>query len=228
MQFKELQDWKTAEPGDEVARGKWWEGYGDAQLDQLVAQVEISNQNVRAAEAQYRQALGVLGAAQAAYFPIVTGNFSASRGQGTSSTSTTASNSTTVSGTPVRNTDRLSLGASWEADVWGRIGRGVESNAASALASAADLQAALLSAQATLVQTYMQLRVNDAQRRLLDETAVAYERSLQITRNRYAAGVAGRVDVAQAETQLKSTQAQAIDLGVQRAQLEHAHRPAAG
>src|SRR6185369_12918808 len=107
----------------------------------------------------------------------------------------------------VRDTVRLSLGASWEADVWGRIRRGVESNAAAAQASAADLQAALLSAQATLVQSYLQLRFNDAQRRLFDDTAVAYGRSLAITRNRYAAGVAGRIDVAQAETQLKSTQA---------------------
>jgi NodT family efflux transporter outer membrane factor (OMF) lipoprotein len=97
-----------------------------------------------------------------------------------------------------------------------------ESNQASAEAGAADLQSALLSAQSTLAQTYLLLRINDAQRKLLERTAVAYERSLRITQNRYEAGVVGRVDVAQAETQLKSTQAQAIDLGVQRAQLEHA------
>ncbi|HXE39982.1 MAG TPA: efflux transporter outer membrane subunit, partial [Azonexus sp.] len=223
-QFKELQDWKMAEPRDEAPRGKWWERYGDPQLNALVEQVEVSNQNVSAAEAQYRQAQAALGAARAAYFPTVTGGFSASRGQGASGSSGTTSSTGSVSSTSpaVRDTVRLSLGASWEADVWGRIRRGVESNAAAAQASAADLQAALLSAQATLVQTYLQLRYNDAQRRLLDETVAAYERSLSITRNRYAAGVAGRIDVAQAETQLKSTQAQAIDLGVQRAQLEHA------
>lgn len=223
-QFKELQDWKEAEPRDEAPRGKWWERYGDSQLNTLVEQVEVSNQNVSAAEAQYRQAQAALGAARATYFPIVSGNVSASRGQGASGTSGTTSSNGTVSsaGTAIRNTDRLALGASWEVDVWGRIGRGVESSAAAAQASAADLQAALLSAQATLVQTYLQLRFNDAQRRLLDDTVVAYERSLAITRNRYAAGVAARIDVAQAETQLKSTQAQAIDLGVQRAQLEHA------
>jgi NodT family efflux transporter outer membrane factor (OMF) lipoprotein len=127
-----------------------------------------------------------------------------------------------VPGTPIRNTTRLSFSASWEADIWGQIGRNVESNEASAQASNADLRAALLSAQATLVQTYFQLRANDAERQLLDQTVVAYERSLQITKNRYEAGVAGRVDVVQAETQLKLTQAQAIDLGVQRTQLEHA------
>jgi NodT family efflux transporter outer membrane factor (OMF) lipoprotein len=216
--FKETQGWKMAEPRDEAPRGPWWERYGDPQLNALVAQVEVSNQNVQVAAAQYRQAQAVLDASRASYFPTVTGSFAATRGQGATSASTTTSSTTSA----IRNTDRLSLGASWEADVWGRIGRGVESSAAAAEASAADLQAALLSAQGTLVQSYMQLRVNDAQRRLLDETAVAYERSLQITRNRYAAGVAGRIDVAQAETQLKTTQAQAIDLGVQRAQLEHA------
>jgi NodT family efflux transporter outer membrane factor (OMF) lipoprotein len=123
---------------------------------------------------------------------------------------------------PTVNTARLSYSASWEADIWGRIGRNVESSDASSQASSADLQSALLSAQATLVQTYFQLRINDAQQQLLKQTNAAYERSLQITRNRYEAGVAGRVDVAQAETQLKSSQAQAIDLAVQRAQLEHA------
>jgi NodT family efflux transporter outer membrane factor (OMF) lipoprotein len=219
-QFKEVKNWKTAEPRDDAARGKWWEIFGDPQLNALVAQVEISNQNVRAAEAQYRQAMGVLSAARAAYFPTVTGSFSASRGQGGTSTSGTSTAASPEA--PIHNTDKLTLGASWEADVWGRIGRNVESNTAAAQASSADLQAALLSAQGTLVQSYMQLRVNDAQRRLLDETVVAYQRSLDITRNRYTAGVAGRIDVAQAETQLKTTQAQAIDLGVQRAQLEHA------
>jgi len=213
-QFKETQGWKMAEPRDEAPRSPWWERYGDPQLNGLVAQVEVSNQNVQAAAAQYRQAQAVLGASRASYFPTVTGGFAATRGQGATSASTTTG--------AIRNTDQLSLGASWEADVWGRIGRGVESSAASAEASAADLQAALLSAQGTLVQSYTQLRVNDAQRRLLDETVAAYERSLEITRNRYASGVAARIDVAQAETQLKTTQAQAIDLGVQRAQLEHA------
>lgn len=220
--FKEMGSWKAAEPRDGAPRGPWWESYGDSDLNALVAQVEISNQNIRAADARYRQALALLRETRAGYFPVVSGNFSASRGQGATGNSASTSGNAVVSGAAIRNTDRVSLGVDWEADVWGRIGRSVESNAAAAQASDADLQAALLSAQATLVQTYMQLRVNDAQRRLLDETVVAYEESLQITRNRYNAGVAGRIDVAQAETQLKSTQAQAIDLGVQRAQLEHA------
>lgn len=218
--YKEAAGWKQAEPGDATPRGNWWEAYADVQLNALVQQVAVSNQNVRAAEAQYRQAAAVLDAAQAQFFPTINATSSGSRGQGTSSPS--ASATLVTPGAPIRNTVRVALNASWEADIWGRIRRDVESNAALAQASAADLGAALLSAQATLVQSYLQLRVLDAQRRLLDETVVAYARSLQITRNRYAAGVAGRVDVAQAESQLQSTRAQAIDLGVQRAQYEHA------
>ncbi|OIQ87196.1 outer membrane protein OprM precursor [mine drainage metagenome] len=207
--YKEANGWKRAEPRDDVARGNWWQVYGDPELNALVSQVQVSNQNVIAAAAQVRQAQALLGVARAGYFPTLSGDLSASRG---SAAGTAA----------VGNTDRLSLSAAWEADVWGRIARTVEANQAQAQASAADLRAALLSAQATLVQSYLQLRVNDAEHKLLDQTIAAYRRSLAITRNRYAAGVAGRSDVAQAETQLESTQAQAIDLGVARAQLEHA------
>ncbi|MDE2117141.1 MAG: efflux transporter outer membrane subunit [Betaproteobacteria bacterium] len=217
--YKEFGDWKPAEPKDEAPRGKWWEIYGDTELNALLPQVEISNQNVLAAAAQYRQALALLGVAQSGYYPTLSGSLSGSRAQGTSSS--TIGTSTVVPGTPIRNTARLSYSASWEADIWGRIGRNVEANEASAQASSTDLQSALLSAQAILVQAYFQLRINDAQQQLLDQTSAAYERSLQITKNRYEAGIAGRVDVAQAEAQLKTTQAQAIDLGVQRAQLEH-------
>lgn len=218
--YKEAGQWKPAEPRDQQARGPWWEIYGDADLNALVAQVTLANQNVQAAAAQYRQALTALGAARASYVPSVSGNLSASRGQGTSA-STTGS-ATVTPGAPIRDTDRLALSVSWELDLWGRIGRNVEANEAAAQAGAADLQAAQLSAQATLVQTYLQLRVNDAQQHLLEQTVAAYRRSLEITQHRYAAGVAGRVDVAQAETQLQSTQAQLVDLGAQRAQLEHA------
>jgi NodT family efflux transporter outer membrane factor (OMF) lipoprotein len=220
--YKEAGDWKPAQPQDEAPRGSWWQVYDDAELDKLVAQVEVSNQNVRAAEAQYRQAVALLGAAQAAWFPTLSGNLSATRSQGVSASSAAATGSTVTPGAPIRNSVRPSLTASWEADVWGHVARNVEANEASAQASAADLQAALLSAQATLVQSYLQLRVNDAQQRLLAQTVAAYQRSLEITRNRYEMGVAGRVDVVQAEAQLKSTQAQAIDLRAQRAQLEHA------
>ena len=218
---EEANQWKQANPRDHTLRGKWWEMYDDVQLNALVQQVSISNQNIHSAEAQYRQALALLGVARARYLPTLSGSFAHTRGQGASSTNV----GVTIPGNPtaaIVNTNRILMNANWEADLWGRIGRTVESNQASAEASAADLQSVLLSMQSTLVQTYLQLRINDAQRKLLEQTIKAYQRSLQITQNRYEAGVAGRTDVVQADTQLKSTQAQAIDLGVQRAQLEHA------
>jgi NodT family efflux transporter outer membrane factor (OMF) lipoprotein len=208
--FKEAGNWKPAEPKELTNRGHWWEIYRDPELNALVSQVEVSNQNVRAAEAQYRQALALLGTARAAYYPTLGTALSATRGNGAAGTTGSAT------------IDRLSLSASWEADVWGGIRRKVESGQATAEASAADLGAALLSAQATLVQSYLQLRVTDAQKQLLERNVEVYQRSLEITRNRYQAGVAARLDVTQAETQLKSTQAQAIDLEVARAQLDHA------
>jgi NodT family efflux transporter outer membrane factor (OMF) lipoprotein len=219
--YKEAGDWKPAQPGDEAPRGNWWEIYRDSELNSLVAQVEISNQNVATAAAQYRQALALLGVAEAAYYPTVGAGLAVGRGQG-SAPSSSIGTSTVTPGSPIYNIVRPTLSASWEPDIWGQIGRSVESSQASAQASQSDLQSALLSAQGTLVQSYFQLRVNDEQQRLLIQTSDAYERSLQITRNRYESGVASRVDVAMAETQLKSAQAQAVDLGVQRAQLEHA------
>lgn len=219
--FKEADNWKLAEPGDDEARGNWWEVYGDGELDALVVQVAISNQNVLAAAAQYRQALALLGTAQAAYYPTMTAGLSGNRAQAAAS-SASGTSTATGSSSAIINTGRLSYNLGWEADIWGQIRRNVESTDASAQASNADLRSALLSAQATLVQTYVQLRANDAQQALLQETIAAYRRALQVTRNRYAAGVAGRVDVALAEMQLESTQSQAIDLGIQRAQYEHA------
>lgn len=215
--FKEAGDWKPAQPKDDAPRGDWWEIYGDAELNTLVREVAISNQNVQTAAAQYRQAIALLGAARAAYYPTLGTSLSGTRNQAFASTA-----GTTNIGQTTSNSVKLSFDASWELDLWGHIGRSVEAGKASAEASAADLGAALLSAQATLVQTYFQLRATDVELRLLDQTVAAYRRSLEITRNRYEAGVAARVDVIQAETQLESTQAQAIDLGVQRAQYEHA------
>ena len=218
---EEANHWKLAKPRDHYPRGMWWEIYDDIQLNALVQQISISNQNIRSSEAQYRQALSLLDAARARYLPVVTGTISNTRGQGTAATNS----GVTIPGIPragITETSRILISANWEADLWGRIGRTIESNQASAQASAADLQSALLSLQSMLVQTYFQLRINDAQRQLLEQTSIAYKRSLQITQNRYEAGIAGRSDVAQAETQLQATQAQAIDLGVQRSQFEHA------
>jgi NodT family efflux transporter outer membrane factor (OMF) lipoprotein len=220
--YKEAQDWKTAQPRETEPRGPWWTVFNDPQLDALLEQVEVSNQTIKAAEARVREARALTQQAQAAYFPIVTANASATRGGGRA----TIGGSTDVSGGgvggAVRNSYNVSLDVNWEIDLWGRVRRTVEAGEATAQASVADLEAAKLSAQAQLAEDYFLLRAQDAQIRLLSETVDAYQKSLQLTRNQYAVGVAARADVAQAETQLKSTQAQALDAGVQRAQLEHA------
>ena len=213
--FKEAPGWKAAEPQDDAPRGHWWEIYGDTDLNALVSQVEAANQNVQQAAAQYRQALALLGVSRAAYLPTLSTGLSDTRAQAAASASAKTA-------PPITDSTRFSLNAAWEIDLWGRIGRTVEASEASAQASQSDLQSALLSAQTMLVQSYLQLRVNDAQQQLLEQTIAAYTRSLAITRNRYEAGVAGRVDVAQAEAQLKTTEAQRVDLSVQRANYEHA------
>jgi len=216
-QFKQIEGWKSAMPGDAFERGAWWELYGDAELNALVARLNVSNQNLAAAEAQYRQARALVRGARAALFPTLSGSAGVSR---SASGSSSGSLSSAASG--VDKSYDLGLGAAWELDLWGKLRRGLESSQAGAQASAADLAAARLSLQAELAQTYLQLRVMDEQQRLLDATVAAYARSLKLTENQYRAGIVPKSDVAQALTQLKSTQAQAIDLRWQRAQLEHA------
>ncbi|MBI3897877.1 MAG: efflux transporter outer membrane subunit [Gammaproteobacteria bacterium] len=218
--FKEMQGWKQAEPRDHELRGNWWEMFGDPLLNSLEQQVNISNQNLAQAAAQFRQAAALVPAARASFFPTVTSGVSRTRTK--SPDTRTSSSSTSSTAIEPVTTDTLNLNVIWEADVWGRVQRTVEANEAGALASAADLEAVRLLAQATLAQSYFQLRIIDAQQKLLDDTVAAYERSLQLANNQYAAGVVSRADVIQAQTLLKTTQAQAIDLGVQRAQLEHA------
>jgi NodT family efflux transporter outer membrane factor (OMF) lipoprotein len=222
--YKEAIPWKPAEPRDQEPRGHWWEVFKDPELDALVAPVEVSNQTIKAAEARVREARALTQQARAAWFPLVSASASASRSstRGASGASVNTTTTTTGQGGGPRNDYNVALDVSWEVDLWGRVRRTVEASEASAQASVADLESAKLSAQALLAEDYFLLRVQDAQIRLLNDTVDAYQRSLQLTRNQYAVGVAARADVAQAETQLKSTQAQAIDAGVQRAQLEHA------
>ena len=214
--YKEAVGWKVAEPRDEASRGNWWEIFGDPKLSALIESIDMSNQNVLLAEARFRQAQALAAQSRAALFPTLDANASITR-----SRSPTGAAGGTTAGRIIDNRS-VTLNSSWEIDLWGHLRRALESSAASAQASAADLAAARLAAQAELASSYFQLRVLDAQKQLLDDTVTAFDKSLELTRNRYAAGVAAKVDVVQAETQLKSTLAQAIDTGVQRAQLEHA------
>ncbi|PJE40503.1 MAG: RND transporter [Pseudomonas sp.] len=220
-QFKQIEGWTQAKPGDALERGSWWQLYGDSELNALVERLNISNQNLTASEAQYRQARALVRGARAAFYPSLSSSAGATRSsQGNGSN--TSSVSTTSSAGGISKSYELGLNAAWELDIWGKLRRSLESSRASYEASAADLAALKLSLQAELVQNYLQLRVLDDQQRLLDATVAAYERSLKLTENQYNAGIVPKSDVSQALTQLKSTQAQAIDLKWQRAQLEHA------
>jgi len=218
--YKETGNWKPAQPRDDVTRGKWWEVFNDPLLDQLQEQVDISNQNLAKAEAQFRQALALLDSTRAGYFPSVTGGASTTRSRASATTIATPSVAPVSRG--VVTNHNLPFQASWAPDVWGNIRRAVEANEAGAQASAGDLEAARLSAHAALAQSYFQLRALDTQQLLLEDTVAAYAKSLQLVQNQYAAGVVAKADLVQAQTQIKTTQAQAIDIGVQRAQLEHA------
>jgi len=212
-----LEGWKVAQPRDHLIREAWWKIFNDPQLNELEEQVNISNQSVAAAEAQFRQARTLVWAARAAYFPTATIGLGYTR----SSKSTTLNPNATTRRTTLN--DFMLVGdVSWEPDLWGRVRRTVEASKAIAQASAADLESTRLLVQTELALDYLQLRTLDAQKQLLDETVIAFQKSLELTKNRYAAGVASKGDVLLADTQLKTTQAQAIDIGVLRALFEHA------
>lgn len=209
--YKEAGPWKTAEPRAADSREPWWEAYRDPVLNGLMADAERANQNLRVAEAQYRQAQALADAARAGLYPTLGANAGAARAR---------SNSTGV----VKTGDDYTLGltASWVPDLWGSVRRSIEAGNASAQASADDLAAAHLSIQTALAQDYLQLRITDEQRKLYAATTEAYTRALKLTRAQREAGVAFASDVALAESQLTSAQAQAVDLDASRAQLEHA------
>ena len=217
--YKEAAGWTRANPSDALARGAWWELYGDAQLNGLVEKLNSSNQTVAQSEAQFRQAQALVRSARGAFLPsadLSVGKTRSSQGTGSSNSSLTSSSS------GIRDTLNAQVGVSWEADVWGKLRRGLEANEASAEASLADLAAMRLSQQSELVQNYLQLRVIDEQKRLLQATVEAYQRSLKMSENQYKAGISGKDAVAQAQTQLRNTQANMIDLIWQRAQFENA------
>jgi NodT family efflux transporter outer membrane factor (OMF) lipoprotein len=222
QRFKEADGWKPAEPREAASGSDWWSVYEDPTLDQLEKQIDVSNQTLKQSEAAWREAVAVVSEARATLFPSagVSASGTRSGGPGASSANTTAGVAAAVSH-PI-NRFELAANASWDIDIWGKIRRTIESNVANAQASEAELAAARLSAQATLATDYIELRVADEQKQLLDETVEAYRRSLQITENQYKVGVAAKTDVITAETQLEGAESQQINVGVARATLEHA------
>jgi len=209
--------WKVAQPGDRANRGKWWTVYNDPLLNALQDVLTSSNQDLRLAESRYRQARALVAGARSSYLPTVTAGATVSRFRNSGNAFATPS-----SNIGPANNFALPLDVSWELDVWGRVRRAVESSEASAQAFAADLETVRLSLQAELAVNYFLLRGIDSERQLLDVTLVAYRKAHELTVNRHEGGAASDADVAQAETQLRTAEAQAVDLRVQRAQLEHA------
>ena len=218
--YKEAEGWKRATPRDAGSHAAWWAPFEDPLLDALQQRIDVSNQSLRAAEAAFRQLRAVARGARAGLFPNLGVDTTGQRSGGSGSTGNSSSSQrrTTTTG------DRFEISgsAAWEIDLWGRVRRGIESGVTSAQASAGDIAAVRLSLQIELADAYLQLRIADELKRILDAAAVAYAQSLRIATNQYAAGVVPRSDVLQAQTQLETTRAQAIGVGVQRATLEHA------
>ena len=216
--YKEAGDWVRAAPADALERGPWWNLFNDPVLNDLAARVEVSNQNVAAAVAAYAQARALVAEQRAGLFPSVNLSGGANRsgnGGGTVNVNAAQSNRS--------NTNyQASVGAAWEPDVWGRLQSVANGAAAIAAASAADLATAKLAAQGELAINYLSLRQQDAQQALLASTLAGYARALEITQNRYAAGIAAKTDVLQAQTQLANAKADEAGLQRTRAQLEHA------
>ena len=213
--FKELGNWKSSEPGDQLSKGKWWKRFNDPELNRLEESLNISNQNVAAAVANVVAARAIVRQSRSQYFPTVTAgpSFTRSRQQ------------FSFPGVPnglTNSTYSASLDASWEPDVFGRVRTAVKAGRYGVQVSVADLENVRLSAQADLANDYFLLRVQDNLQQILDSTVSAYQDALDVARARYAAGLDSDESVAQAETQLETTRAQAVNAGVLRAQYEHA------
>ena len=216
--YKEAGDWKPAQPNDQNLGGSWWTIFQDPQLNALEDQVNVSNQNLKAAEAQFRQARAALRYYRADYYPTVTYGPSVTRER----ISNRRPPATSIFDGITYNDFVLPFSASYQADVWGRVRKNVESYREQAQASAADLATVNLSMHADLAVDYFQARSLDAEEELLNSTVKEYEQALELNENRFAGGIASEVEVEQARTQLETTRAQAIDVGVLRAQYEHA------
>jgi NodT family efflux transporter outer membrane factor (OMF) lipoprotein len=213
--YKETGAWKTAQPSDEITKGTWWKVYRDPQLDALEDQIVVSNQTLKMAQAQFVEARAAAKISRAGYFPTVTGGISATHVSG-------APNAPLSTGRTSYQDYTIPVDVSYEPDVWGRVRRTVEAARSEAQASAADLANVELSIRAELAFDYFTLRGLDAQKALLDSTVISYQKALDLTTTRYQGGLASAVDVAQAQTQLETTRAQSIDVGVARAANEHA------
>ena len=212
--FKENADWKSSQPADALPRGSWWQIFADPQLDALEARIDVSNETLKAQQARFQQARAAVTIAGAGRYPLVTTAPQISGG-------TQSGNRNNATAHQTVSDFVLPLDLSYEVDVWGRVRQSVAAARATAQATAADVEVVRLSLHAELALDYFELRGLDAEEALLDNTVTALQRALELTRNRFAGGIASAADVAQAETQLETTRAQAVDIGARRAALEH-------
>jgi NodT family efflux transporter outer membrane factor (OMF) lipoprotein len=213
--FKELDGWKTAQPSDQLQRGAWWEIFGDTKLNELEAELTKSNQNLKVAQARFQEARALVRFNRSSLYPTI------STAPGIASIRDSG-NQPYLPATSTTGEFVLPFDLSYEVDVWGRVRRTVAASREEAQATAADLETVSLSLHAELAYDYFELRSADAQKQLLDDTVKAYQESLQLTINRFEGGAAPKSDVAQAQTQLQTTEVQDTDVSVQRAQFEHA------
>src|ERR1700704_644214 len=216
--FKELNQWQPAHPADQTSRGNWWAIFGDPDLNKLEEQVAGSNQNLKVAEARFREARAAIRFNRASQFPTISTAPSASYVKSSDFSPSFPSKIQEAS----KGDFVLPFDLSYEIDLWGRVRRTVAAAREEAQATAADYETAKLSLEAELAMDYFELRSADAQKQLLDDTVKAYTDNLQLTLNRFKGGVAPKADVAQAQTQLDTTRVQDTDVTVQRAQFEHA------
>jgi NodT family efflux transporter outer membrane factor (OMF) lipoprotein len=238
--FKEMKGWKLAQPKDGVARGRWWEVFNDTNLNALESQINISNQNVKAAVAVFFEERALVKQARAQYFPTITANPSVNHSKlsssgnvfvGSSTAATTTGSSTGAAtsgssggsggGTPF-STYSTPLNAAWSPDLWGEVRNTVGEFNFAAQVSAAELETVRLTNQSELAVDYFQLRAQDSLKQLLDATVAADRKALEITQTLYETGIDSAVDIALAETQLQITLAQDTSVGILRAQFEHA------
>jgi NodT family efflux transporter outer membrane factor (OMF) lipoprotein len=213
--FKEIDGWKTAQPSDQLQRGDWWEMFGDPKLNELETELTASNQDLKVAQARFQEARALVRFNRASLYPTISTapGIAAIRDSG---------NQPYLPATHNTGDFVLPFDLSYEVDVWGRVRRTVAASREEAQATAADLETVSLSLHAELAYDYFELRSADAQKQLLDDTVKAYQESLQLTTNRFEGGAAPKSDVAQAQTQLQTTEVQDTDVAVQRTQFEHA------
>lgn len=226
--FKESSGWKVAKPADAAPRGDWWTLYGDSDLNAIMAGIEVSNQSLQSAAAQAEQTTALLKAAKLAFLPNATTTGSFTRSKSGSLGGSSNANSLNSRGSGVQDIMSVGGSVSWEIDLWGRLRHNAKAATADAEAALADVESTRLSLQTQAAQSYFSLRAADAQRKLLEGEVASYQKSLDLTKNREAQGIATKADIAQAQTQLATTRAALIETGVQRATLEHALAAATG